>query len=74
MKTGIYEHYKGKKYLVIGTAQHSETQERLVVYVPLYDHTGEPMSVRPYEMFNEEVLIEDQMVPRFKFIGEKIEQ
>ena len=32
---GIYEHYKGRKYLVLGTAAHSKTAERLVVYIPL---------------------------------------
>ena len=58
LKMGIYKHYKGKLYLVIGTAQHSETQEKLVVYVPLYEHTGEPMSVRPIEMFLSTVMIE----------------
>ncbi len=33
---GLYRHYKGRQYLVIGLARHSETQEVCVVYVPLY--------------------------------------
>ena len=69
MQCGIYEHYKGKKYLVLGTANHSETKEKLVVYVPLYQHEGEPMSARPFDMFNENVEIEGKSVPRFRFIG-----
>ena len=32
MNLGRYRHYKGKDYLVIGVARHSETQEELVVY------------------------------------------
>lgn len=72
MKTGIYRHYKNKFYLVLGTAQHSETQERLVVYVPLYAHSGEPISVRPYDMFNDCITIKETQVKRFTFIGENL--
>ena len=30
---GIYQHYKGGLYKVIGIASHSETLEKLVIYV-----------------------------------------
>ena len=33
---GIYKHYKGKLYEVIGVAQHSETGEQMAVYKTLY--------------------------------------
>ena len=33
---GLYRHYKGNDYEVLGTATHSETGERLVVYRPCY--------------------------------------
>ena len=33
---GIYRHYKGNVYEVMGTAQHSESEEPLVVYRALY--------------------------------------
>jgi len=36
LQLGIYEHYKGKRYRVLGVARHSETQEELVVYQELY--------------------------------------
>lgn len=69
---GIYEHYKGKKYLVIGTAAHSETLERLVVYVPLYDSPGPRLWVRPRTMFTETVERDGLVVPRFRYIGQEI--
>ena len=34
--TGIYEHYKGQQYRVIGVARHSETEDVLVAYQTLY--------------------------------------
>jgi hypothetical protein len=32
LKLGVYEHYKGKQYEVLGVARHSESLEDLVVY------------------------------------------
>lgn len=34
---GRYRHYKGRDYEVLGLARHSETEEWLVVYRPLYE-------------------------------------
>ena len=34
---GVYRHYKGQPYRVLGTARHSET---LVVYQALYGERG----------------------------------
>ncbi|MGH9944329.1 MAG: DUF1653 domain-containing protein [Pyrinomonadaceae bacterium] len=65
---GVYEHYKGRRYLVLGVARHSETGADLVVYVPLYEHSGPPLWVRPLEMFTEEVDDgEDGRRPRFRY-------
>ena len=72
IQPGYYRHYKGKLCLVIGIAQHSETNELLVVYLPLYEYSGCGMFVRPLEMFKEEVLIEGKTVKRFEFVGEKL--
>lgn len=68
-KTGIYRHYKGKEYIVIGVGQHSETQEICVIYIPLYDHQGCPFSFRPHEMFNGFVEIDGNKVKRFTYLG-----
>ena len=32
LKIGKYRHFKGKEYLLIGVASHSETMEPMVVY------------------------------------------
>jgi len=60
---GIYRHYKGNLYEVMGTAQHSESEEPLVVYRALYGDYG--LWVRPLEMFTETVTIDGQVQPRF---------
>jgi len=36
IEPGIYRHYKGNEYEVIGIGKHSETLEDLVVYKALY--------------------------------------
>jgi len=60
---GRYRHYKGGEYEVIGVARHSETDELLVVYRPLYNATG--LWVRPLAMFLETVAHNGAPVPRF---------
>jgi len=68
-KPGIYQHYKGNKYLALGVAKHSETLEELVVYITLYDNEQSKIWVRPLKMFIEEVEINGQKTPRFKFLN-----
>ena len=72
LRCGVYEHYKGKRYLVLGVARHTETGELLAVYVPLYelpDNGGTQMAVRPLEMFTGEVTVGSATMPRFRFTG-----
>jgi hypothetical protein len=69
LKPGIYEHYKGKKYEVIGMAKHSESLEDLVVYKTLYENSMSELWVRPLKMFQETVMIDGIEKPRFKFIN-----
>ena len=68
MKKGIYRHYKGNLYEVIGTVRHSETLEELVLYKALYLSEGENLWVRPLQMFMEEVEVEGKLVSRFAFV------
>ena len=66
LKIGRYRHYKGGEYDVIGIARHSETDEDMVVYRPLYGEQG--LWVRPLSMFEESVTIAGEVVPRFRYI------
>lgn len=66
IKLGIYEHYKKKKYQVLGVALHSETLEELVVYKALY---GQGLIwVRPLKMFTGKVKVKGIVKPHFKLI------
>ena len=53
LKPGRYRHFKGNEYEVIGLATHSETEETVVVYRPLYGDGA--LWVRPLAMFTETV-------------------
>ncbi len=71
LKPGQYQHYKGKMYEVVGVAHHSETLEEVVVYKALYETKfgRDSLWVRPKAMFMEQVTVNGQIVPRFKFIS-----
>jgi len=63
---GIYKHYKGNLYEVIGVARHSETEGMMAVYKTLYGDFG--LWVRPLTMFMETLEVEGKTVARFEFI------
>ena len=65
MKKGIYRHFKGNEYEVLGVAKHSETLEEMVVYKALYGDGG--IWVRPLKMWDEEVEYNGKTVKRFEF-------
>ena len=61
--TGLYRHYKGRLYAVVGTVRHSESLEPMTLYRALYGDKG--LWVRPAAMFNEKVVIDGITQPRF---------
>lgn len=64
---GVYEHYKGKRYQVLGVGRHTEASEYFVVYAPLYEHEGQPdIWIRPFEMFTSSVEMNGATIPRFR--------
>ena len=72
LKPGIYRHYKGKEYEVIGIAKHSETLEDMVVYKALYESDKfdkDQLWIRPLSMFVEKVIIDGKEIPRFEYVG-----
>lgn len=72
VKPGIYRHYKGKEYKVIGVGRHSETLEEVVIYMALYESKfgSNALWVRPKAMFEETVEIGGETIPRFAFVRE----
>lgn len=66
---GRYRHYKGNDYQVIDVARHSETDEWLVVYRPLYGEGG--LWARPLALFEDTVQCDGEVVKRFRFIGDE---
>lgn len=61
-----YKHFKGKEYLVLYIAKHSETLEDMVVYKALYGKQG--IWVRPLSMFAGYKDIDGKKVKRFTVI------
>ena len=72
IKPGIYQHFKGKQYKVLGTARHSETLEELTLYQALYetDFGKNTMFVRPTKMFEETITRDGKTMKRFQLIEE----
>lgn len=71
MKLGLYKHYKGKHYQVLGICKHSETLEDLVLYETLYENEQSRLWVRPVAMFLERIVDDGKEVPRFEYIGDR---
>ena len=84
IKPGIYKHYKGNLYEVLGIATHSETKERFVIYrvYPVRSHPWRSVSngasgdhelwARPEKMFSEAVDTPEYNYkgPRFTLVKE----
>lgn len=68
LKPGIYRHFKGNLYELIGVAKHSETLEPMVVYRALYGDGG--LWVRPASMWDEQVDRDGYRGPRFTLVRE----
>ena len=65
---GIYRHYKGRQYEVLGLAKHSETMEDMVIYKALYGEYD--IWVRPLSMWENLIEVDGKMIKRFKYMGE----
>lgn len=68
LKLGLYKHYKGNLYQVLGLCRHSETFAEMVVYRKLYDDYS--LWVRPLDLFTSKVIDDGVEVDRFQFIKE----
>lgn len=54
----VYRHFKGNYYFIENVALDSETNERMVVYKPLYERQDSKIWVRREKMFLEEIPVE----------------
>lgn len=75
LQPGIYEHYKGGRYRLVGEAVHSETLEALVLYEQLYETPDYPKGTiwaRPKTLFEGEIEIDGKKRPRFRHIKEPL--
>lgn len=72
IQKGIYKHFKGNLYEVIGTAKHSESLDEMVVYKALYDDGS--MWVRPASMWDETVERDGKVYKRFTYVGDEINE
>lgn len=75
----IYKHYKSTSdkqmfYQVIGIAKHTETDELMVVYKPLYNSSwleDAEFATRPLEMFLQNVIVDGKEIARFELVETK---
>lgn len=72
MKLGLYRHFKGAYYQVIGVARHEESHEPLVIYQALYGDYA--LWARRKEVFESKTMKDGKEVPRFEFIRENLAQ
>jgi len=72
IRLGVYRHYKGNQYEVIGFAKHSETLEDMVIYKALYGEGG--TWVRPISMWEYPIEGDGKNVKRFEYVGETDKQ
>ena len=66
MEERYFIHFKGGLYKMLGTACHSESLEKVVVYQALYG--SNKIWVRPLDMFFDKIILNGVLVDRFKEI------
>ena len=66
LEGGIYQHFKGKRYKVLGVAKHSETLDELVIYQSLAEDQN--LWARPKKMYCGKVTVDGQERSRFELV------
>lgn len=61
----VFKHYKGDSYRVVSLALHSNDDEWMVVYEPLYENPAAPLFTRPLREWGETVERDGEKMPRF---------
>src|SRR3954454_14984614 len=66
LEPGVYQHFKGNLYEVIGVARKVDTTECFVIYRPLYGDMQ--LVARPFDEFAGTVTRDGRPEPRFQHI------
>lgn len=69
LKPGIYEHYKGGQYRLVGLAKLESTLEDVVIYEPLSPNPVAKMFVRPLAEFTEVITRGSYHGHRFRYMS-----
>lgn len=64
-KGEVYKHYKGDQYRVVDIALHSNNDEWMVVYEPMYENPAATLFTRPLSEWYEVVEWQGSSVNRF---------
>ena len=64
-KGGVYRHYKGDLYRVVLLAEHSNDEEWMVVYEPMYENPDAPYFTRPLREWRQKVEWQGKISQRF---------
>ena len=73
-KVGVYRHFKGGMYLALMLGKDSETEDDVVIYIPLYDKLESATRAwfRPLDDFMGTKELDDgSVVSRFEFVSER---
>lgn len=65
---GIYRHFKGRSYLVLGVIENTDTGGSMVLYQAYYEDSQPVTSVKSVATFTEEIVMDNIRVPRFQFV------
>jgi len=71
IKKGIYRHYKGNEYRIIGEATETETKDDLVIYQDIHDQTR--FWARPKTIFLAPAEVDGKKQPRFTWLRNEVE-
>jgi hypothetical protein len=66
IQSGVYRHFKGKMYEVIGVAPLVDSSDYFVIYRPLDD--GKSLVIRLYSEFTGMVNRDGKVLPRFELV------
>lgn len=68
-KGELYRHYKGDAYRIHELALHSNDEEWMVMYEPLYENPDAPFFTRPLREWRQEVEWNGTRVERFEKVS-----